>query len=211
MLLSNFGARPRKWKKSVFIEVREERMKARTFLMCLSVVFLAWGLGGCSVSVSASAGNKTTLEGQKKIKVTAAQPEAPPKPEPPKVAKKERKAKLVGKKIEITEKVMFDYNKATIKVDSNELLNDVATVFTENAKIKKVRIEGHTDSDGKDAYNKKLSQERADAVKAFLVKAGIDETRLEAVGYGEERPIADNATDEGKENNRRVEFNVLEQ
>jgi len=185
-------------------------MKARAFLICSSVVFLSWGLAGCSFSVSASAGNKTTIEGKDKIKVTAAQPEAPP-PEAPKVAKKQRKAKLTKDKIEITEKVMFDYNAATIKVESNELLTDVAAVLSENANIKKLRIEGHTDSDGKDAYNKKLSQQRADSVKAFLVTAGIDETKLEAVGYGEERPIADNTSDEGKEKNRRVEFNVVEQ
>jgi outer membrane protein OmpA-like peptidoglycan-associated protein len=105
---------------------------------------------------------------------------------------------------------MFDYNKATIKVDSNDLLNDVAKVLTEHANITKIRIEGHTDSDGADKYNKKLSQKRADAVKAFLVQAGITEDRMEAVGYGEEKPIASNDTDEGKEQNRRVEFNIIE-
>lgn len=184
-------------------------MKTRIFMMFMGVVFLAWGFAGCSVSVSASAGNKTTIEGKDKIKVTAQQPPKPEKPAP-KVIKK-RKAKLVGKKIEITDKVMFDYNAATIKVESNTLLEDVAEVLKENAGVKKIRIEGHTDSDGKDAYNKKLSQQRADSVKSFLVKAGIDESRLEAVGYGEERPVADNDTDEGKEKNRRVEFNVIEQ
>lgn len=184
-------------------------MKTRIFLMCMSVVFLAWGFSGCSVSVSASAGNKTTIEGKKKIEVVAEQPPEPEKPKPKKI--KKRKAKLVGKKIEITDKVMFDYNAATIKVESNELLQDVAEVLKENPKVKKIRIEGHTDSDGKDKYNKKLSQQRADSVKEFLVKLGIDESRLESVGYGEERPVADNDTDEGKEKNRRVEFNVIEQ
>ena len=126
----------------------------------------------------------------------------PPPPQRP------RRAKAVGKKIEINEKVMFDYNKASIKVDSHELLKDVAAVMSEHQSIEKVRIEGHTDSDGTDEYNKKLSQDRADAVKAFLVQAGIDETKLEAVGHGEEKPIAPNDTAEGKEKNRRVEFNI---
>ena len=137
---------------------------------------------------------------------------AEPTPPPPKIKrpKRPRKAKLVGKKIEITEKVMFEYNKATIKVDSHELLNDVAEVMKEHANIKKVRIEGHTDADGTEKYNKKLSQDRADAVMNFLVEAGIDADRMEAVGFGEEKPIADNETDEGKERNRRVEFNIIE-
>jgi len=71
-----------------------------------------------------------------------------------------------------------------------------------------VTIEGHTDNVGKDAYNKKLSQRRADAVKAYLVKKGIDANRLTAIGYGEEKPIADNATKAGKAENRRVEAAV---
>jgi OOP family OmpA-OmpF porin len=104
---------------------------------------------------------------------------------------------------------MFEYNKAKIKVDSHQLLTDVGTVLTENMDITKVRIEGHTDGDGSAKYNKKLSQKRANAVRDFIVKLGIDESRLEAVGYGEDRPVASNDTDEGKEQNRRVEFNIL--
>ena len=115
----------------------------------------------------------------------------------------------MGKKIEITEKVMFDTGKATIKVDSHALLKDVATVLRDTPSVSKLRVEGHTDDVGKDAANKKLSQQRADSVKAFLVDVGIDGARLEAVGYGEEKPVADNATDEGKEKNRRVEFNII--
>ena len=174
-----------------------------TATVALCAAGLAFVLSGCSFSASASVGTRATVEGKDKILVTADKP----KPKP----KKERKAKVVGKKIEITEKVMFDTAKATIKPESHGLLNDVAAVMDEHAGIKKVRIEGHTDSDGSDKYNKKLSQDRADSVKAFLVKAGIDEERMEAVGYGEDKPIADNDTAEGKEKNRRVEFNILAQ
>ncbi|MBN2802736.1 MAG: OmpA family protein [Deltaproteobacteria bacterium] len=161
-------------------------------------------VSGCSFSAS----TVHVVKGQQDVKVTAAQPELP-KPPPPK-PKPVKKAKVVGKKIEITEKVMFEYNKADISDESNELLNDVASVINEHPEIKHLKIEGHTDADGTAKYNKTLSQNRADAVKAYLVNAGVDETKLEAIGYGEEKPIADNETDEGKETNRRVEFNIVD-
>ena len=72
-----------------------------------------------------------------------------------------------------------------------------------------ITIEGHTDSQGSDKWNLKLSQARADAVKAYLVARGVDPARLEAVGYGPDRPTATNATAAGREANRRVEFSVL--
>jgi OOP family OmpA-OmpF porin len=189
-------------------------MRKRTIIICLGVAVLYLGSAGCSISLHGSAnlnadGTGVILDGQNPISVKAAQPAPPPPPPKPKPVPV-LKAKVVGKKIEITEKVMFEYNKAAIKVDSNQLLNDVATVLTKYPTIQKIRIEGHTDSDGKDKYNKKLSQKRADSVKEFLVQAGIDESRMEAVGYGEEKPIASNDTDEGKEANRRVEFNIIE-
>ncbi len=186
-------------------------MRARMIMACLGIALLGAGLLGCSFSASAQLNSegKAVLKGKDDIMVAAKQPEPPPPP--PKPKPKIRKAKLVGKKIEISEKVMFDYNKASIKMESHDLLEDVASVIKENSGIEKIQIEGHTDSDGSKKYNKKLSQKRANSVKDFLAKAGIDKSKLEAVGYGESRPIADNDTDEGKEKNRRVEFNILAQ
>lgn len=168
---------------------------------CLTLGFV---MTGCSMSVNV--GNTHVLKGQDKIAVSANRPKLPEPPPP-----KPKKAKVVGKKIEITEKVMFETGKAEIRAISNDLLNDVATVMQQNPSIEKIRIEGHTDSDGSDDYNKNLSQDRADAVMAYLVEAGVEDSRMEAVGFGEEKPIDTNDTAAGKEMNRRVEFNIVEQ
>jgi OOP family OmpA-OmpF porin len=194
-------------------------MKGFVLMTLVGAALLAMLAMGCAVSASFSSDGRAVLNGQQTVVVQAPQPEGPAAtPTPPSAptapirlaAPIKLKAKLVGNKIEITEKVMFDFNQATIKVESHSLLADVAKVISEHKGIKKIRVEGHTDSDGEDAYNKKLSQQRADAVKSFLVKAGIGGNLLQAVGYGEEKPIAANDTEEGKDKNRRVEFVVVQ-
>ena len=118
------------------------------------------------------------------------------------------KAAVVNGMIKISEQVKFATGSAKILKDSDELLGAVADIFLKHAEIKKVRIEGHTDNVGKAAANKNLSQARADSVKAWLVKHGIDKTRLSTQGFGQEKPIDDNTTDKGRANNRRVEFHI---
>jgi len=73
----------------------------------------------------------------------------------------------------------------------------------------RIRVEGHTDSMGDDAANLRISQQRADAVRSFLISMGVPADRLEAVGYGETRPIASNQTAEGRARNRRTAFEVI--
>ncbi len=111
-------------------------------------------------------------------------------------------------KIELKQKVYFASGKAKIRSRSFNMLNQIADALLSRKKIK-VRIEGHTDSRGSARYNKKLSQRRADAVKKYLVKKGVNSDQLESVGYGEEKPIASNKSRKGRESNRRVEFNIV--
>lgn len=101
--------------------------------------------------------------------------------------------------------INFDVAKSTIKPESYGALNNIITIMKEHPELK-FEIGGHTDSDGDDTGNLKLSQERADAVKAKLVSMGIDATKLTTKGYGETKPIGDNTSFEGKATNRRVEF-----
>ena len=118
---------------------------------------------------------------------------------------------VTKEKIQILQKVFFFTNKATIKKESYEVLNQVANVMIGNPNIKRVRVEGHTDSRGSDSYNKKLSDRRAKSVRQYLIERGVEPERLDGVGYGEEVPIADNATAEGRAENRRVEFTIMDQ
>lgn len=101
--------------------------------------------------------------------------------------------------------INFDTNKATIKPESQSIVDQIAKMLKDNPKLN-VSIEGHTDSVGTPANNKILSKQRADAVVAALVKKGIDAKRLSAVGWGQDKPIADNRSEEGKAKNRRVEI-----
>ncbi len=112
---------------------------------------------------------------------------------------------VTEKKIELKQTVFFDTNKATIKPVSFPLLDDVAHAMTDNPKIT-VEVQGHTDSQGEDDFNLKLSQRRAESVRNYLIKRGISSDRMTPVGYGETTPIADNRTADGRSQNRRVEF-----
>ena len=103
--------------------------------------------------------------------------------------------------------IEFESGKATIKAKSYPLLDQIAQIFLENEDYI-IEVQGHTDATGKAEANKKLSQDRADAVKKYLANKGVAESRMTAVGYGQEKPIADNKTKAGRQKNRRVEFNI---
>lgn len=109
--------------------------------------------------------------------------------------------------------ILFETNKATIKAASLGLLNNLANVANEcKAALadKVIRVGGHTDDRGEDAYNQNLSQQRADAVKDYLSKQGVDAGLIQGVGYGETQPIASNDTDAGRAQNRRISFDIIQ-
>ena len=132
-------------------------------------------------------------------------PPPPPEPPPP-----EPKVVVKDDQIELNEKVNFETGKATLLPASETLLDEVAQVLGDHPEIQKIRIEGHTDSEGGAALNRKLSNNRAKAVRTYLISKGIDAKRLEAKGFGEDKPIADNKTPDGREQNRRVELHITQ-
>ena len=115
---------------------------------------------------------------------------------------------MQGGTLVLLDVVYFKTNKAVIEKRSFTLLRNVATVLNAHGEVTKVTVEGHTDDRGPDDKNKDLSQRRAEAVVAFLVKEGVAADKLQAIGYGEEKPLADNKTRKGRATNRRVEFKL---
>ena len=105
------------------------------------------------------------------------------------------------------EKIHFEYDRAVIKKSSYGVLDKLVDIANQcpNAQIE---VEGHTDSDGSEKYNQNLSTKRANAVRTYLIGKNIQSSRLKAIGYGEVKPVATNTTSKGKEQNRRIEFNV---
>jgi OmpA-OmpF porin, OOP family len=107
------------------------------------------------------------------------------------------------------DRLLFATGSATLEPASHEQLSNVAAILKAYPKVK-IKLGGYTDNTGEAAANLKLSGDRADNVKAELVKLGVDGSRLEAQGYGEEHPVGDNKTEEGKQMNRRISLRVTE-
>ena len=120
-----------------------------------------------------------------------------------------QKVAITQQEIQIRETIKFKPNKAVILIDSYSVLDEVAVVMKSNPEYK-IAIEGHTDSDGAAVANRNLSQSRAEAVREYLMSRGIAGDRMRAIGYGEDRPITDNNSPEGKAKNRRVAFKILD-
>jgi outer membrane protein OmpA-like peptidoglycan-associated protein len=114
----------------------------------------------------------------------------------------------VGQSIRLNN-IFFDFAKATLRKDSFHELDRILPYFEKFSNLK-IGLNGHTDSVGSDAANQKLSEDRANSVRDYLVSKGISGDKIEAKGYGETEPVASNDTDEGRQLNRRVEFTIIE-
>ena len=117
--------------------------------------------------------------------------------------------KIERNKIYTFKNVLFEFNKADLLSASEEEINVLATILRNNKKLS-IEIYGHTDAVGSQERNLELSNERAKSVATYLIEKGIDKDRVKWLGYGSSKPVADNTTEEGRTQNRRVEFKVLE-
>jgi outer membrane protein OmpA-like peptidoglycan-associated protein len=119
-------------------------------------------------------------------------------------------ARIEAGQIKITEQVKFAFFSAKILPESDAILKAVLEVLVAHPEITKLSVEGHTDNQGAAALNKELSRQRAAAVVAWLVKHGVAKGRLVSTGFGKDRPIDTNDTEQGRANNRRVELHIKE-
>ncbi len=113
-----------------------------------------------------------------------------------------------GIKITFDEGILFDFDSAQLRPDVKQEIEDLASVLKEYEETE-IIFAGHTDSVGDEDYNQELSLNRAKSVALYTAEQGVDATRFQIVGYGEEQPIADNSTEYGRQQNRRVEIAII--
>jgi OOP family OmpA-OmpF porin len=175
-------------------------------VVCAAMMVATIAAGsGCTAKASLNAGANEPKK------------EEPPPPEPVKPApapthrpKMKMTFKLKGNQVDLPGPVVFETGSDVLRPESDEILTLVHDFLQQRKDVTKLRIEGHTDSDGDDKANQTLSEKRSMAVARWLVSKGDDCKRLIAVGFGETKPIADNSTADGKAQNRRTAFFIAE-
>ena len=166
-------------------------------------------LRSCALALVFASGcaKPVVFQGEQTLAIRAEPPAPPPAPAPAPPPRVE----VRDNKITITEKIQFEHDRATIMSVSFGLLDEIASVIQKNPHIKKLQIEGHASAEGGARHNQKLSEARARSVMKYLTEHGVAQGLLIAKGFGITKPIADNESEAGREQNRRVEFNILEQ
>jgi OOP family OmpA-OmpF porin len=185
--------------------------KSALIFSLVSAALTVPGLAGCTASFQAGGG--------------AEEPPPPPPPAPapapaPEPAAEAPKPKLStatvkGDSVAIPGNIVFDTGKSTLqegpaRAESEKVLEQLKLFLDENPQVTKLRIEGHTDNVGKPEDNLVLGGQRALTIKKWLVDKGVKPERVLAAGFGEQKPIADNSTDQGRAQNRRTEFKIAE-
>jgi OOP family OmpA-OmpF porin len=181
-------------RRSAFVSVLGAALAAPLFL-------------GCHVTASAG-GEAQTAPPPPAPSATETPPPAPtsaPTPTP-------STAQVKGDSVQIPGNIVFDTGKATLKegAGSEVVLQQLKSFLDQNPQVTKLRVEGHTDNVGQPAANEELSGQRALTIKKYLIDQGIAKDRLLAVGFGQTKPVADNATEAGRAQNRRTEFKIAE-
>ena len=151
-------------------------------------------------------GGTTTFQDTSPIRIAVAPPAPPPPQDVP-----QKKVEIIDNRLVLPEKIQFAYNKADVLEVSFSLLDSVVKTIQENPHVHKISIEGHASDEGEEQHNLMLSKARAEAVRVYLVAKGVAPERVSSTGHGESKPIAANDTEEGREKNRRVEFNITKQ
>jgi outer membrane protein OmpA-like peptidoglycan-associated protein len=169
-----------------------------------TIVFAALAAGGCHSKTEATTPPPPAA-------APAADPAPADEPETEPVVKEEPKNLDIQKdviRLKPGIKILFATDSDQLLPESFPILDEVASVLAQNQKIH-VRVEGHTDNTGNKDHNQDLSTRRAASVKAYLVSKGATDDRLDSLGCGQNTPVADNASDDGKQQNRRVEFVII--
>jgi OOP family OmpA-OmpF porin len=175
-----------------------------------AIVIVALGscAAACSFQASMEAGSKTPEENPPPPEPAAAAAPTEHAPE----AERTTKVKVKGNQLVIPGRVTFDAGTPTFTANAGneDLIGEVRLYLNETAKVTRLRIEGHTDNQLAEAEALQLSGQRASMVKQWLINAGVNPGRLLAVGFGQTRPIANNADAEGRAKNDRIEFRIAE-
>jgi OmpA-OmpF porin, OOP family len=196
---------------------------SRILAVCLAVAIGTPAVVACTASASFKAGGEeakappppppppppaTTTEPAPAPTTSASTPAPTPTTTP--TTDPNAKPVLKRDRLDLPGQIVFENASAVLKPESDAAINQLKQYLDETPRVTKLRIEGHTDNSGTPEGNETLSGQRALAVKAALVAKGIKAERLLAVGFGQNKPIADNATEDGKSKNRRTEFRVAE-
>ncbi len=160
------------------------------------LVWIAIASGGCATA---------HLVEKEPVVVEGTAPEAVEKPKP-----KPKRVEVQEDRIDVSETIQFEFSSSRIAAESHDVLDELAAAITKHPEIKKLRVEGHTDNSGDAPHNLRLSKKRAAAVVKYLVGKGVEANRLVAAGFGQTKPIAKNDSEDGRAQNRRVAFTILD-